>query len=105
MHNYRIAPAAAADLRAIGRYTTDTWGPAQARRYRSALGRCLVAIAAGTARSTRPIPDLPELRCTRCEHHFIFSLHRDAELPAFIAVLHENMDLMAHLAQRLAKNF
>lgn len=102
MPEYTLAPDAVTDLRKIGRYTTKQWSQRQAERYRARLARCFAAIAAGRAQSTHPIPHRPDLRSTRCEHHYIFSRHREGEPPLIVAVLHENMDLPSRLKARLA---
>jgi plasmid stabilization system protein ParE len=43
----------------------------------------------------------PQLRMMHCEHHYIFCLPRKTAPAMVIAVLHERMDLMVRLAERL----
>src|SRR6266850_2262628 len=43
----------------------------------------------------------PELLFTHCEHHYIFYMMRHNRCPLIIAVLHENMNLVARLKKRL----
>lgn len=101
MSSYRLSPHAEEDLHEIARYTADVWGVEQAQRYATALERCFLSIAAGTAVTREPIPSRPELRVCRCEHHFVFSLIESAGEALIIAVLHEKMDLMVRLRDRL----
>lgn len=58
-------------------------------------------IAAGKV----PFKDLsalyPALRMARCQHHYIFCLPRDHAPALIVAILHERMDLMGRLADRL----
>jgi toxin ParE1/3/4 len=42
-----------------------------------------------------------ERQVTRCEHHYVFYLPPEGQKPRIIAVLHENMDLLARLEDRL----
>ena len=37
----------------------------------------------------------------RIEHHYVFHLVREDQCPLILAVLHENMDLMNRLRDRL----
>jgi toxin ParE1/3/4 len=104
MPSYELSLDAEADLLEIASYTIRTWGYDQAVRYKSSLTSCFDALARGTARTTAPIPRRPELLACRCEHHYVFSLH-DPNAPVLIlAVLHEQMDLMVRLRERLGEN-
>ena len=98
---YDITPAAEADLREIARYTRRQWGEAQSLRYGRTLASCFERIAAGEAVRRSFSDHFPELLATRCEHHFIFYLHPEGRKPEIIAVLHERMDLIARLRDRL----
>ena len=44
----------------------------------------------------------PGLRSVLCQHHYIFSLTRQNAPAVVLAVLHERMDLIARLRNRLA---
>lgn len=101
MPEYRLTPDAEADLAAIARYKVVTWGPEQAKRYQKALERGFKAVAEGAGRYTSPLPHRPDVRCLRCQHHYIFSVHEDGEAAAIVAILHENMDLPTRLRDRL----
>lgn len=98
---YELTPDAETDLLEIAVYTIKTWGLEQADVYEVALVNCFRAIGRGEARSSTPIPHRPELRVTRCEHHYVFSLHEESTPALIVAILHEKMDLMARLRERL----
>jgi plasmid stabilization system protein ParE len=96
-----LHPAAEAKLREIVRYTRKQWGAAQAREYAAKLRQSILALAAGK----KPFKDMsslyPGLRTARCGGHHIFCLCRQ-DAPALVAaILHERMDVMARLKQRL----
>jgi toxin ParE1/3/4 len=99
--DYELAPAAEVDLFEIARYTLSTWGSEQAARYEVSLEAHFRAIARGDVRTRAPFPDRPELVSSRCEHHFVFALRRDGRPVLIVAVLHERMDLMTRLRERI----
>ncbi|RCK40963.1 plasmid stabilization protein ParE [Thalassospira profundimaris] len=101
MTGYILTTAAEADLRGIIRYTGKEWGAAQVRRYMARLEQAIVALAAGQGPFKEMSDLFPGLRMIRCEHHYIFCLPRDNEPSLIVAILHERMDLMARLADRL----
>lgn len=85
------------DLSAIARYTNDTWGREQAFRYAELLNKRFLAIAEG-----RLFPKYPQVRVCRCEHHYIFFMSsQEGRKPVILAVLHERMNLLARLKDRL----
>lgn len=100
---YKITKPAADDLKAIWRYTFDRHGEDQADKY-------LTALKAGC----RKIADNPEgwrsltlaghdVRLYHCEHHYIVYTTtgiRGAKV-AILAFLHERMNIMARLQDRL----
>lgn len=91
--------AAEEDLRGIWRYTFVTWGPEQADKYLDQLGDCFDAIGSRRA-PPRSLPQLPDEVCVhRCQRHYIFWLAIDR--PIIIAVLHEKMDILLRLEDRL----
>jgi len=101
MPGYELTPDAEEDLLAIACYTIKTWGAEQADHYETALVACFEALGKGQARTTAPVEHRPELRVCRCQHHYIFSLCAENAPPLIVAVLHENMDLLARLQGRL----
>lgn len=99
---YELAPAAEADLREIARYTLWQWGKRQARRYLRLLEAGLRKIAEGRAVFRTFSARYPQVRVSRCQHHYVFYLHPEGQKPRILAVLHENMDLLARLGDRLS---
>ncbi len=99
MPGYQITLAAEEDLRGIWRYTHDTWGPEQADKYLYQIEDCFDAISVGRvhSRSFRRLPD--GVYVHRCQHHYIFWIVIDR--PVIIAVLHEKMDVVQRLADRI----
>ena len=99
--SYVLTKAASADLRDIARYTKSQWGAQQARKYGDALEQCAEAIALGKGRFTL-LPEIrKDLRVMRCQNHYIYCLPRKGEPALILAVLHERMDLLARIANRL----
>ena len=45
----------------------------------------------------------PKLLMAHCEHHYAFALPREGAPALIVAILHERMDLMTRLAERLNK--
>ena len=101
IRKYELTEAADGDLLAIARYTIKKWGVEQADRYEAALESCFVAICGGKIRPRIFLKQRPELLFTHCEHHYIFYVLRDDGGPLIIAVLHENMNLVTRLKDRL----
>ena len=101
MQAYDLTPAAAADLRSIARYTFREWGARQQQRYARQLEACCRAIGEGAAASRAFSDRHPQMRVTRCRHHYIFHMRPPGRRPLIIAVLHERMDLLARLERRL----
>ncbi|MEZ5918976.1 MAG: type II toxin-antitoxin system RelE/ParE family toxin [Alphaproteobacteria bacterium] len=99
-HSYDLTPAAKADLANIARYTADKWGKAQAIKYAELLDQCFLRIADGKDRSKTILPKNDAVHVCRCEHHYVFYI-QTKEKPVVIAVLHERMDLMKRLKERL----
>lgn len=99
MANYQLTLAAEDDLRGIWRYTYDKWGPEQADMYLDQIGDCLDAIGLGRvhSRSSDKLPD--GVYVYRCQKHFIFWI--DIDNLIIIAVLHERMDVVERLKDRL----
>ena len=101
MPDYELTPDAEVDLHDIALYTLKTWGLEQADRYQAALETNFEAIGTGEIR-TRPVFEhRSDLRVSRCEHHYVFAQMREDDVPLILAVLHEKMDLMVRLSERL----
>ena len=102
MTAYVLSAAAEADLRGIIRHTRKSWGAAQVRRYIIRLEQGIARLAAGQP----PFSDMsglfPALRMAHCEHHYVFCLAREGEAALIIAILHERIDLLTRLSDRLS---
>lgn len=98
---YVLTDAAESGLRAIVRYTRKHWGDDQVRRYVRELevGINRLAKAEGVYSDLGEIH--PDLRVSHCEHHYVFCLPRVDGPALIVAILHERMDLMARIADRL----
>lgn len=98
---YVLTRAAETDLRGIIRRTRGEWGDAQVHRYITRLGQGMSRLAAGKG-SFREMSEIyPTLRMAHCEHHCVFCLPRERVPALIMAILHERMDLMVRLAERL----
>lgn len=99
--NYILTEGAEADLRGIIHYTRQEWGTKQVRTYVAKLKAGIARIASGQG-TFKELDDLyPALRMARCEHHYVFCLPRENAPALIVAILHERMDLMVRLADRL----
>lgn len=95
-----LAPAAKEDLADIARYTMQKWGKPQALKYAGFLDSCFQKIVEGKDRSKAVLPGRKDVRFCRCQQHYVFYLRRK-DKTVIIAVLHERMDLMIRLKDRL----
>lgn len=98
---YLLTPSAEDDLKDIARYTLKRWGKKQSLNYASLLQTRFLEIADRTAFSRCFSERYPQIQVTRCEHHYIFYIHPEGKRPCIIAVLHERMDKVAKLENRL----
>lgn len=99
--SYVLTLAAEADLRGIVRYTCKHWGDVQARAYAAKLERGIEAVVSGRGAFRDMSALYPGLRMARCEHHYLFVLPREGASALVVAILHERMDLMVRLGERL----
>lgn len=98
--SYDLTLAAEEDLQGIWRYTFETWGFDQAEVYFEQMEACCKAVADGRARS-KGLNALPSgVRIHHCKHHYIVYLDEDRRI-IIIAILHERMDFMRRLKDRL----
>ncbi|UXS05326.1 type II toxin-antitoxin system RelE/ParE family toxin [Agrobacterium tumefaciens] len=101
MTTYILTAEAESDLRSVIRYTRAQWGTPQVRRYVSDLERGIALLAEGKG-SFKDMSGLyPALRMARCQHHYVFCLPREATPALIVAILHERMDIMNRLVDRL----
>lgn len=99
---YVLTDGAEADLRDIIRHTRKEWGEAQVRSYVAKLKAGIARVAAGQGVFRELDALYPALRMARCEHHYVFCLPRENAPALIVSILHERMDLMARLADRLS---
>jgi len=101
MPGYIFTREAAQDLDGIVDYTRRLWGDAQARRYMAQMRECLGKIAGKSGRFRMDATFSHPVRVMRCQHHYIYCLPREDEPALILAILHEKMDLVARMAERL----
>jgi toxin ParE1/3/4 len=101
MQPYVLTPSAEDDLKDIARYTLKQWGKKQSLHYANLLETCFLEIADRTTHSRSFSERYPQIRVTRCERHYIFYIHPEGKRPCIIAVLHERMDKITRLKNRL----
>lgn len=99
--SYVVSKGAAADLRDITRYTVTNWGEAQCRAYVAEIEKAAEAVAQGVGVFNYMSFLLPGLRMASCGKHFIFCMPKAGQPSVILAILHERMDLMARLKNRL----
>lgn len=91
---------ALADLDTIWDYTVQKWGEAQAESYTDGLHQTCQQIADGEA-VIRPFPASAKISgVCGYRHHYIF-FTRIEHRTIVVAVLHERMDLISRVADRL----
>ena len=100
---YELTRTARQDIRGIWVYTAEQWGERQADRYTAWLETCFRRIADGRARSRNFSERYPQVRVTRCQHHYAFYIQPEGQKPLIIAVLHERMDMLARIGERLSR--
>jgi toxin ParE1/3/4 len=101
MQPYLLTTSAEDDLKDIARYTLKQWGKKQSLQYASLLEKRFLEIADRTSLSRSFSEHYPQIQVARCEHHYIFYIHPEGKQPCIIAVLHERMDRVARLKNRL----
>ncbi|MEO1020464.1 MAG: type II toxin-antitoxin system RelE/ParE family toxin [Pseudomonadota bacterium] len=99
MTNYHLSLRAAADLEEIADYTIETFGIAQARRYREGLETCFRRLA-DNPHLGPPVDRLaPGLRRYAFQSHVVF-YKSETKRPIWILVvrvLHKRRDVERHL--------
>lgn len=101
MTAYILTAEAESDLRSVIRYTRAQWGATQVRRYVSGLERGISILADGKGSFKDMSALYSALRMARCQHHYVFCLPREDAPALIVAILHERMDLMKRLVDRL----
>ncbi len=98
---YVLTRGAADDLGDIVRYTLQTWGQNQCRAYVARIDEAATELALGNGPFRVRDDLLPGLRVRRVEHHYLFCLPREDEPSLILAILHERMDIISRLKERL----
>lgn len=101
MPSFILTDAAEQDLLEVWRYTYQTWGMEQADRYLDKLEAACESIGTNMAFGKAWQDIHPHLKSIRCEHHYLFILDDQTNKPVIIAVLHERMDFLTRLKNRL----
>jgi toxin ParE1/3/4 len=92
---FRLTRPAIRDLTEIGRYTRETWGEEQARRYRTAITARLKWLCRNKS-LWRERPELREGVYTYTEQSHIIVFREYEEGIEILRVLHQRMDLVSH---------
>ncbi len=101
MPPYELTKEATSDLEAIFRYTISQWGEEQARVYSEKLSQCFRKMARKEVAFRAFSATYPTALVTRCEHHYIFYMQPEGKRPIIFAILHERMDILTRLQDRL----
>jgi len=97
---FTLSKAVEADLLNIWRYTCHTWSENQADKYLDELETVCANIQSGHLLE-KAMPDLhADLRYCHHGRHFVFWLAKPT--PVVIAFLHDQMQLVKHLNDRLS---
>ena len=99
---YVLTKGAAADLREITQHTVAQWGQAQCRAYVAELEKAAEAVAKGEGVFKDMSAVIPGLRVVRCGKHYIFCMPQKEGLPLILAILHERMEIIERLKNRLS---
>ena len=98
---YILSRSAAADLQDLVDYTLQTWGQAKCRAYVAQLEQAATELALGNGPFRTRDDLLPGLRVRRSGRHFLFCMPRKDQPALILAILHERMDVISRLQQRL----
>ena len=97
MSQYRLSPAAQADLEDIWDYTADQWDIEQAETYIRELQRTIER-AAANPRIGRTCDDIRiGYRKLPAGSHILFFRVADDDIIDVIRILHQRMDIESHL--------
>ena len=98
--SFRLSKAAELDLLNIWRYTCRTWSENQADQYLDELDAICSRIGTDGF-AVKHMPDVdPNLRYRHHGRHYVFWLEEPE--PIVIAFLHDRMELVKHLSDRLS---
>ena len=96
MIRYKLTPAAKTDLKAIWRYSIDSWGLDQAIKYRDQVKQAINTLAQ-SPEYTRARDDVrPGYRAYKVGKHLIFFRQANGWVE-IVRILHEQADFGSHL--------
>lgn len=98
---YILTHSAAGDLRSIVNYTNDNWGQEKCLEYVARIEAAACDVASGTGRYMQRDDLIPGLRVRRTGRHYIFCLPQPNQPALILAILHERMNIIARLKERL----
>ncbi len=101
MATYTFTRSAQNDLRDIAIYTSKQWGSDQAIKYAGNLDQCFEAITKGNIIEKVVSENTPDIFYHRMQKHIIFYQKLENNDLIILAILHEKMDLMKRLQDRL----
>ena len=96
MANYRLSPAAQADLESIWDYTVRQWGEAQAEFYTRGIQAACEALINGTLVSQSAEDIRAGYRKVAVGSHVMF-FRMQSDGVEIIRILHQSMDVERHL--------
>ena len=103
MRTYRLSDDADNDLKAIARYTLQQWGEDQTIRYMHSLDQIFSTLTDRPPTARQFSLRFPQVLVIRCNRHYAFYVPPENEIPLIIAVLHERMNFIARLQDRLGE--
>jgi plasmid stabilization system protein ParE len=98
---YLLSKEAEKDIRKIVRYTLENHGESQVEKYVTQLESCIINLSSGKGPHKKLVNIHVGLRYLHCQHHYIFGLFKPGKQMVIIAVLHERMEMIRHLQNRL----
>ena len=99
--NYALTRGAAADLFDVARYTENQWGKTQRKHYIQQIETVASELASGEGVYRQRDDFYPGVRVRLAGHHYVFCLPQDNGPALILAILHERMDIIAKLNERL----
>ena len=97
MPGVSVSRAARDDIRSIARYTQETWGKAQRRRYLDGLNDKFEMLSAMPEMAAEKRDFSPPVRIHRYEKHLIIYIRTDRGI-LIVRVLHHSQDVSARLS-------
>lgn len=101
MYTYQLSALAAEDLDEILQYTFERFGRKQMLKYSNQLAACLDEISKDDGLYKKIEIEKYTVRSLRCQKHYLFGLEREDKSLLIIAILHEKMELIRRLRNRL----